>query len=111
MPELDKLVRLSELFGVTLDQLVKGETTADSARPEALPGADGRTTAISSARLAAGSVLLAVGALGLVLLLLFAGLEGADMVQLSVTRTRQAGDYHLMDAQNPVWLFSGEGRR
>ena len=42
---------------------------------------------------------------------LFAGLEGADMVQLSVTRTRQAGDYHLMDAQNPVWLFSGEGRR
>lgn len=76
VPELDKLVRLSELFGVTLDQLVKGETTADSARPEALPGADGRTTAISPARLAAGSVLLAVGALGLVLLLLFAGLEG-----------------------------------
>ena len=41
---------------------------------------------------------------------LFAGLEGADMVQVSVTRTRPAGPYHLMDAQNPVWLFSGEGR-
>ena len=41
---------------------------------------------------------------------LFAGLGGADMVQISATRTRQAGRYHLMDAQNPVWMFSGEGR-
>ena len=41
---------------------------------------------------------------------LFAGLENPDMVQISVTRTRQAGRYHLMDAQNPVWIFSGEGR-
>ena len=41
---------------------------------------------------------------------LFAGLEGADMVQVSATRTRQVGRYHLMDAQNPVWIFSGEGR-
>ena len=39
----------------------------------------------------------------------FAGLEGADMVQVAVTRTRPAGRYHLMDAQNPVWIFSGEG--
>ena len=41
---------------------------------------------------------------------LFAPLEGADMVQLSAARTRKAGRYHLMDAQNPVWIFSGEGR-
>ena len=41
---------------------------------------------------------------------LFAKLEGADMVQVAITRTRPAGPYHLMDAQNPVWLFSGEGR-
>ena len=41
---------------------------------------------------------------------LFASLEEADMVQLSVTRTRTAGRYHLMDAQNPVWIFSGEGK-
>ena len=40
----------------------------------------------------------------------FSGLGEADMVQLSVTHTRQAGRYHLMDAQNPVWIFSGEGR-
>lgn len=35
--------------------------------------------------------------------------EDVDMVQLSATRTRQAGRYHLMDAQNPVWLFSAQG--
>ena len=40
---------------------------------------------------------------------LFAPLAGADMVQISVTRTRRAGPYHLMDGQNPVWIFSGEG--
>ena len=39
----------------------------------------------------------------------FARLGSPDMVQLSVTRTRPAGRYHLMDAQNPVWIFSGEG--
>ena len=60
VPELDKLVRLSELFGVTLDRPVKAEETHN----------------VSLARTVAGGVLLAVGALGLVLLLLFAGLEG-----------------------------------
>ena len=40
----------------------------------------------------------------------FAPLEQADMVQIAVTRTRSAGRYHLMDAQNPVWMFSGEGK-
>lgn len=32
-----------------------------------------------------------------------------EIIQLAATRTRRAGDYHLMDAQNPVWLVSGEG--
>lgn len=41
---------------------------------------------------------------------LFTNLEGADMVQISATRTQTVGRYHLMDAQNPVWIFSGEGR-
>ena len=39
----------------------------------------------------------------------FSRLGSPDMVQISVTRTRPAGRYHLMDAQNPVWIFSGEG--
>lgn len=38
------------------------------------------------------------------------GWRGRTMVQVAVTRTRPAGRYHLMDAQNPVWIFSGEGR-
>ena len=37
------------------------------------------------------------------------GLQGADMAQIAVTRTRKAGPYHLMNAQNPVWMLWGEG--
>ena len=41
IPELDKLLKLSELFGVTLDELVRGEDTpkAETAEPtqEAVP--------------------------------------------------------------------------
>lgn len=33
-----------------------------------------------------------------------------EMSQIAVTRARPAGRYHLMDANNPVWLLSGEGR-
>ncbi len=32
-----------------------------------------------------------------------------DLVQLSATRTRTAGRYHLMDAQNPVWMLTVQG--
>ena len=75
--ELDKLVRLSELFGVTLDQLVKGETTEEEQKQEVPPPVKAEETHnVSLARTVAGGVLLAVGTLGLVLLLLFAGLEG-----------------------------------
>lgn len=36
------------------------------------------------------------------------GLGDGAPVQISVTRTRAAGRYHLMDAQNPVWILWGE---
>ena len=38
------------------------------------------------------------------------GFTHTDAVQLSAARTRPAGRYHLMDAQNPVWIVSGEVR-
>lgn len=31
-----------------------------------------------------------------------------EVTQLAVTRTRKVGTYHMMDAQNPVWVLSGE---
>lgn len=34
----------------------------------------------------------------------------AQVVQVAVTRTRRVGGYHMMDAQNPVWIVSGEAR-
>ncbi|MBU5434724.1 precorrin-6y C5,15-methyltransferase (decarboxylating) subunit CbiE [Pseudoflavonifractor sp. MSJ-37] len=37
------------------------------------------------------------------------GFRDVDIVQASITRTRSAGRYHMMDAQNPVWIISGTG--
>ena len=38
------------------------------------------------------------------------GLEDVDIVQVAVTGTRAVGGYHMLQAQNPVWILSGEGR-
>ena len=87
IPELDKLLRLAELFGVTLDELVKGE----SARPEAARGEAsdkgsaeaasiegmGAYTAVvhppRETRKVVGTILLCFGALIGILITLFAG--------------------------------------
>lgn len=37
-------------------------------------------------------------------------LTEVDMIQISITKTKTAGRYHLFDGQNPVWMLSGEGR-
>ncbi len=39
-----------------------------------------------------------------------AGLGEPDIVQVAATRIKKRGGYHMMDAQNPVWIVSGEGR-
>ncbi len=72
VPELDKLLKLSELFGVTLEELVRGEDTARTAAapasftPPAAPQQEKRHTT-------AGVALLCTGAVILVLCLLLAG--------------------------------------
>lgn len=38
------------------------------------------------------------------------GLINVDIAQVNVAKARQAGSYHLMTAQNPVYVLSGEGR-
>lgn len=72
IPELEKLIKLSELFGVTLDQLVRGEDAPEiesapaSSAPQAAPEREKRPTI-------AGTALLCTGAVILVLCLLLAG--------------------------------------
>lgn len=68
VPDLDKLVAMSELFGVSLDELVKGE--AEGAKPtgEPAPPAEPARQGISTRRVT-GIVLLAFG--GLITLLLW----------------------------------------
>jgi transcriptional regulator with XRE-family HTH domain len=73
IPELDKLLKLSELFGITLDELVRGEEVPKtetavpaSFAPQATPEREKRRTI-------AGTVLLCTGAVILVFCLLLAG--------------------------------------
>lgn len=82
VPELEKLLRLSELFGVTLDALVRGEqaetqteNAAHAAPPQSAPTSP--APAVSHTRTVAGVILLCFGtAVFLLLLLLGGGLAG-----------------------------------
>ena len=78
MPELEKLLRLSELFGVTLDALVRGEraetqteNAAHAAPPQSAPTSP--APAVSHTHTVAGVILLCFGAAVFLLLLLLGG--------------------------------------
>ena len=81
VPELEKLIRLSELFGVTLDALVRGEqaetqaeNAAHAAPPQSAPTSP--APAVSHTHTVAGVILLCFGAaVFLFLLLLFLQLQ------------------------------------
>ena len=121
--EAAALLRLNrEQFGLTNLHLVEGaapEALRELPAPDRvfLGGTAGEMEAIlrlaleknPAARFVATAVTLETVA---ELLRCFAalGLGDVDMVQIAATRTRRAGGYHLMDAQNPVWIASGEGR-
>lgn len=74
VPELEKLVKLSELFGVTLDELVKGERPAPAGEevPEPAPVPSARQG--FPPRKIAGTVLLCMAFLVLLLCTLLGGL-------------------------------------
>ena len=82
IPELDKLLRLAELFGVTLDELVKGEIVHSEAPDKECAGAAAPTEAAGAytaavpapreTRQIVGTILLCFGALIGILIMLFA---------------------------------------
>ena len=78
VPELEKLIRLSELFGVTLDALVRGEqaetqteNAAHAAPPQSAPTSP--APAVSHTHTVAGVILLCFGAAVFLLFLLLGG--------------------------------------
>ena len=88
VPELEKLIKLSELFGISLDELVKdGINTAESAEPAAPPEPEPTPQYIyvrprHSARKTAGVILLCT-AFFIILLLGFLGtLSGGCILAL-----------------------------
>lgn len=79
IPELDKLLKLSELFGVTLDELVRGEDApkAETAAPaaQAVPASFTPQTSSEQEKrhTIAGTILLCIGAVLLLTCLILAG--------------------------------------
>ena len=79
IPELDKLLKLSELFGVTLDELVRGEDApkAETAVPaaQAVPASFTPQTSSEQEKrhTIAGTILMCIGAVLLLTCLILAG--------------------------------------
>ena len=75
VPELDKLLRLSDLFGVTLDELVRGEggTQKSTDTPDTKPKAEKSGSRISHTQAIIGAALLWTGALIIIAILLLGG--------------------------------------
>ncbi len=74
VPDLDKLVQMGELFGVSLDELVKGEAAQSPEAPEAVravPDSGGRTS--GGTRKIIGVILLCFGAATALLLFCLGG--------------------------------------
>ena len=75
VPELDKLLRLSDLFGVTLDTLVRGESGKQGSTdtPDTKPKAEKSGSRISRTQMIVGAVLLWTGVLIIIAILLLGG--------------------------------------
>lgn len=74
VPDLDKLVKLSELFHMTLDELVRGETAAAPEKEAEQPEESAqRAGGAGTTRVVLGGVLLICGLLTAILLLLLNG--------------------------------------
>lgn len=84
-PELDKLIRLSEIFSVTLDELIRGESASAGKNDEADGDAHGAascaqappqaapTSSVSATQKVIGIILLCFGLLTVLLLFLLGG--------------------------------------
>lgn len=91
VPELDKLVKLCELFEVSLDELVRGEKPQEASAEAPEASEKGREAVLtvqmtqarperSNAQVAAGAVLLAVALLACLGVMLIPGLHVLTMI-------------------------------
>ncbi len=79
VPDLDKLVGMSEIFGVTLDELIKGESVASEEGAKLQPPTPSKT-GLSSGRMAAVIILMVLGGLAFLLFTGFGGLLSGLMI-------------------------------
>ena len=120
-PDAAKLVeRNKEKFGASNLTLVMGrapEALAKLPRPDRvfIGGSSGAADAILEAALQANpQVRVVASAISLesiaAIMQAFSacGIQPDDIVALNIARARKAGDHHLMMAQNPVYVISGQ---
>lgn len=77
VPELEKLIQLSEIFDVTLDELIKGEgaaTPPPAPAPEPMPQPAPEPRATSNTQQIIGVILLCFGAMACLLLTIMGGI-------------------------------------
>ena len=99
VPELERLTRMSELFGVSLDELVKGKT----AEKETPPTPEPPVHPVASARQIVGVVLLALGGAALLVPLLL----GGDLLSLVYAMPFWACGAVCLLAKQRVRLWTG----
>lgn len=85
VPELEKLIKMAQIFGITIDELVTGEAKAAEVtppppQPAAAPAAQGLTT-----QHILGIVLLALGGLGLIIFTVVGLFTGQWILGLIIT--------------------------
>lgn len=66
VPELDKLIKMAQIFGITIDELVTGETKEEAAPPQPVPPQDSPVKQGLSSQQILGIVLLSFGGLCLI---------------------------------------------
>lgn len=124
VPELDKLLKLSQIFGITIDELVTGKT------PDAQPAPPSPTTpqvtvSKTSTQKILGILLLALGGLALIIFTVIGIFTGAWILGLIVTGPfllcgticlickKNAGLWCAWSIFLPLWLvcfvFMGRG--
>ena len=79
VPDLDKLVGMSEVFGVTLDELIKGDAEASEESAKSQPTA-WSMNGLSSGRMTAVIILMILGGLAFLLFTGFGGLSSGLII-------------------------------
>lgn len=117
VPDLDKLVKMCEVFGISLDQLVRGEEEPAAPKPgeELPPTSTQAAPSVGSVtvRTVVGLMLLFLGALVVLLCFLFQGVLLSGLILILASLLLLCGAVCLLCKRHPAlvcgWMIWGTG--